>query len=108
MEARIDRLEADVAHLRDDVADIRADVRTLRDKLDALRERMDAKFDAVHASLAGIRSDLVTKGELAAAMTALKNELKAEIASARVWPLLLYFALAAAMLGTMARGFGWI
>jgi hypothetical protein len=34
--------------------------------------------------------------------------LRAEIASAKVWALLLYFAFAAGMLGTMARGFGWI
>jgi hypothetical protein len=34
--------------------------------------------------------------------------MKDSIAAAKVWPLLLYFALAASMLGTMARGFGWI
>ena len=32
----------------------------------------------------------------------------AAIASAKVWALLLYIALAAGMFGTMARGFGWI
>jgi len=80
MEARIARLEADVAHLREDVGDVKKDVRALREKLDALRDRMDAKFDTI----------------------------RAEIASAKIWALLLYFALAAAMRGTMARGFGWI
>jgi predicted nucleic acid-binding Zn-ribbon protein len=91
MEARIARLEADVAHLREDVGDIKEDVRDLRAKIDALRDRVDEKFDAVNAALAG-----------------LKDSLRAEIAAARVWALLLYFALAAAMLGTMARGFGWL
>ena len=80
MEARIARIESDVAHLRTDVADIKVDVRSLRDKMDAMAERFDAKFDA----------------------------LKDSIAAAKVWALVLYIALAAAMFGTMARGFGWI
>jgi uncharacterized coiled-coil protein SlyX len=80
MEARIARLESDVAHLRTDVADIKLDVRTLRDKMDAMAERFDTKFDG----------------------------LKDSIASAKVWALILYLALAGSMLGVMARGFGWI
>ena len=91
MEARIARLEADVAHLRSDVGEIKEDVRTLRDRVDALRDRMDMKFVAVNAALA-----------------AMKDSVRAEIAAAKVWALLLFFALAAGMLGTMARGFGWI
>jgi hypothetical protein len=33
---------------------------------------------------------------------------KDALASARVWALLLYIALAAVNLGTLARAFGWI
>jgi hypothetical protein len=33
---------------------------------------------------------------------------KDDIASAKVWALVLYLAFAAGMLGAMARGFGWI
>ena len=80
MEPRIARLESDVAHLRSDVADVKTDVRALRDKLDAVAERLDTKIDAV----------------------------KDSIANAKVWALVLYFALAAATYGTMARAFGWI
>ena len=80
MEARIARLEADVAHLRADVADIKVDLRARFDKVDARIDRMDAKVDAVKDSLL----------------------------SAKVWALVLYFALAGSMLGVMARGFGWI
>ena len=71
--------------MREGGADVKKDVRDLRDKLDALRERMDEKLEAVNAALAAITTD---------------------IAATKVWALLLYFALAAAMLGTMARGFG--
>jgi hypothetical protein len=80
MEARIARLESDVAHLRTDVADIKVDVRSLRDKMDTLGAQLNAKIDG----------------------------LKDSIAATRVWALLLYIALATAMLGTMARGFDWI
>jgi uncharacterized coiled-coil protein SlyX len=80
MEARIARLEADVAHLRTDVADIKVDLRTLRDKMDTRFERLDTKIDS----------------------------LKDGLAAAKVWALLLYVALAAGILGTMARGFGWV
>ncbi len=91
MEARIARLEADVAHLRTDVADIKVDVRALRDKMDTRMDRFEAKLDTM-------------KDRMQAGDTALMNS----IASTKVWALLLYFALAAGMLGTMARGFGWV
>jgi hypothetical protein len=34
--------------------------------------------------------------------------LKDSIASAKIWMLVFCFTLAAGLLGTMARGFGWI
>lgn len=80
MEARIARLESDVAHIRSDLADVKSDVRTLRDRVDALELRLSAKIDG----------------------------LKDELHSAKVWALLLYFALAGGMYATMARGFGWL
>ena len=80
MEARIARLESDVNHIRGDLSDVKSDVRALRDRIDALDLRLSAKIDA----------------------------LKDELHSAKVWALLLYFALAAGMYATMARGFGWI
>ena len=80
VEARIARLEADVAHLRTDVTDIKVDLRARFDKVDSRMDRLDAKVDAV----------------------------KDALASAKVWALVLYFALAGTMLGVMARGFGWI
>lgn len=36
------------------------------------------------------------------------GEIKDSISSAKVWALLLYIALAAGILGTMAKGFGWL
>jgi outer membrane murein-binding lipoprotein Lpp len=80
MEARIARLESDVAHIRSDVAELKTDVRSLRD-------RMDARFDAVNARI---------------------DKLADSLASARVWALVLYIALAGALFGALARGFGWL
>jgi outer membrane murein-binding lipoprotein Lpp len=80
VEARIARLESDVAHIRSDMAEMKSDIRTLRDRIDSLDLRLSAKIDA----------------------------LKDELHSAKVWALLLYFALAGGMYATMARGFGWI
>jgi hypothetical protein len=36
------------------------------------------------------------------------DALKESLASAKIWALFLYIALAAVNLGTLARGFGWI
>ena len=80
MEARIARLESDVGHMRSDLADVKGDVRSLRDKVDAMNAKLSDKIDGV----------------------------KDSIAAAKIWALVLYTALAGAMLATMARGFSWI
>jgi hypothetical protein len=80
MEARIARLESDVAHIRSDVAELKSDLRSLRDK-------MDVKLDAVNARI---------------------DKLVDSLASAKVWALVLYIALAGGLFGTLARGFGWL
>ena len=80
MEARIARLESDVGHLRGDVADIKIDVRALRDKVDDVGTQLSAKIETV----------------------------KDSIVATKIWALTLYIAFAAVMLGTLARGFGWI
>jgi outer membrane murein-binding lipoprotein Lpp len=80
MEARIAHLESDVAHLRSDVGDIKVDVRALNSKIDDVDHRLGAKIEAV----------------------------KDSIAAAKIWALTLYIAFAAALLGILARGFGWV
>jgi predicted nucleic acid-binding Zn-ribbon protein len=91
MESRIARLEADVAHIRSDVADVKQDVRALRDRLDEANERNLARMDAMDVRLSG-RID----------------SLQRELATAKVWALLLYITLAGAVYGTLARTMGWI
>ena len=87
MEARIARIESDVAHLRTDVADIKIDLRSLRDKVDLVDARFSEKIDKQNEMLAGVESS---------------------IASAKIAMLLLLIGYGTAILGAMARGFGWI
>jgi hypothetical protein len=105
MEAGIARLESDVAHLRTDMSDVRADVRSLRDKTDALAARFDMKLDAVRNDL---HADMVRLGAKDDVLADEVQRLTDSIAAAKIWALLFYVALAGAMLGTMARGFGWL
>jgi hypothetical protein len=91
MEARIARVESDVTHLLSDVTEIKADVRGLRDRMDAGNAKLAERIDAV-ASQLNAKIDVV----------------KDSLAAAKTWALILYVALAATMLGTMARGFGWL
>lgn len=87
MEARIARLESDVAHLRTDVADIKVDLRGLRQQVDLVAARFFEKIEKQNEKLAGLESS---------------------IASAKISMLLLLIGYGTAILGAMARGFGWI
>ncbi len=91
MEARIARLESDMAHVRSDVAELKTDVRSLRDRMDARFDAVDTKFDS---TFAGVNARIDKLGD--------------SLASAKVWALVLYIALASGMFGTLARGFGWL
>jgi len=87
MEARIARIESGVAHLRPDVEDIKIDLRGLRDKVDSMGAKLSEKIEKQSGKLAGLESS---------------------IASAKIWVLLILIGYGTAILGAMARGFGWI
>jgi hypothetical protein len=102
MEARIARIESDVGHMREDVADLKQDVRALRGKVDEMDQRLCGKADVGDQRLSD-RIDALEQ-RLGGKLDALQNAFQ----SAKIWALLLYIALAGAILGTMARGFNWI
>lgn len=102
MEARIARIESDVGHLREDVADLKQDLRALRGKIDDMDQRVSDKIEAGDQRL----SDKIDAVDLR--LSGKIDSLQGAFHSARVWALVLYIALAGAMLGTMARGFDWI
>ena len=98
MEARIARLESDVGHLRSDVTEIKVDVRNLRDRIDGSTAQLSAKIEHL-AEQTNTRFEGVFDK---------MGEIKTSIAATRTWTLTILVTLAAAMFGTMARGFGWI
>jgi hypothetical protein len=73
-------LRSDVRHLQSDVTDLKTEVRALRDK--------------VEQNTTDLRKDIMRIGE--------------SLASAKIWAMALYFALAGSMLYVMARGFKWL
>ena len=87
MEARIARIESDVAHLRSDVGDIKIDLRGLRDKVDVMGAKLSENTEKLIET---------------------KADLESSIAAARIWVLLILIGYGTAILGAMARGFGWI
>lgn len=91
MEARIARVESDVEHIRSDMVEVKADIRAIRDKMDDMSGSLSARIDHVNRTL-----------------TAKRDDVKDAVASAKIWALVLYVALAGAIFGTMARGFGWL
>ena len=91
VEARIARLESDVSHIRSDLADVKLDVRALRARLDEVSDRHTDGLNALDAKL-----------------TARIDTLQRDLASAKVWALLLYITLAGAMYATLGRTMGWI
>jgi predicted RNase H-like nuclease (RuvC/YqgF family) len=109
MEARIARMESDIGHLREDVADIKQDVRALRGRVDVVEQRLADKIEVGDLRLDGKIDALAQRmddrfGETNRRIDVLKDSFH----STRIWALALYIALAGAMLGTMARGFGWL
>jgi hypothetical protein len=69
---------------------------------------MEARIARLESDVAHLRSDVA---EIKLDVRSLRDkvdDIKDAIASAKVWALLLYIALAGAMFGTLARSFGWI
>jgi len=69
---------------------------------------MEARIARLESDVAHIRSDV---GELKTDVRSLRakiDKLSESLASAQIWALMLYIALAGALFGVLARGFGWL
>lgn len=131
MDARIARLESDVGHTRSDIAEIKADQRSMRDRMDENHASLIDKIDGVKDSIANLNASLTvridgvkdTVTNLNTSLTDRVNDANASLTEkivgvnasliqridgVKVWALALYIALAGALFGTLARGFGWI
>ena len=113
MEARIARLESDVAHIRSDVAELKTDVRSLRDRMDARFDAVDSEVRRDERSSTQVRRRDEVRRHRRTKFDSKFDGVNAKIDTrdrclGEVWALTLYIALAGALFGTLARGFGWI
>jgi outer membrane murein-binding lipoprotein Lpp len=79
---QVAELRSDVRHIQSDVTDIKSDLRVTNQRID----RIDEKFESVNKEIGAVKDSL---------------------ASAKIWALGLYFALAGSLLYVLARGFRW-
>ena len=91
-------LRADVRHIQADVTDIKAEQRVTAQRIESLRKETAERFDKVDQKF-DQRFESVWK-EI--------GEIKNSLASAKIWALGLYFALAGSLLYVLARGFKWL
>ena len=69
--------------------------------MEARLGKLEAHMEHVQADCADIKADVRSvRGKV--------DDVKDAIWSAKVWALLLYIVLAAVLLSTMAKGFGWL
>ena len=80
-------LRADVRHIQADVTDIKADQRVTDQRVESLRKETADRFESVRKEI---------------------GEVKDSLASAKIWALGLYFALAGSLLYVLATGFKWL
>jgi hypothetical protein len=69
---------------------------------------MEARIARLESDMAHVRSDVA---ELKTDLRSLRDRIERlveSLASAQIWALVLYIALAGGLFGTLARGFGWL
>jgi len=108
-------IRSDIRHLQSDVTDIKADQRIRFDKIDACFDKIDARFDKIDGRFQKVddRFDKIDARfqKVDDRMGSIEKglaDLKVALASATVWAIGLYVALAGTMLYVMARGFKWL
>ena len=98
-------LRADVRHIQADVTDIKADLRVTNQRVESLRKETAEGFDKVDQRFESQRKET---GERFEKVEKEIGEVKNSLASAKIWALGLYFALAGSLLYVLARGFKWL
>jgi uncharacterized protein YlxW (UPF0749 family) len=88
---QIAELRADVRHIQSDVTDIKVELRATNQRIDSLSQKTDERFEKLNQKL-----DEKFVG------------LKDSLASAKIWALGLYIALAGSMFYVLAHGFRWL
>jgi chromosome segregation ATPase len=127
---QVAELRADVRHIQADVTDIKADQRVTHQLIESLRketaqgfDKIDQRFESVRKETAQGFDKIDQRFESLRKETALGfdkveqkfesawkeiGEIKNSLASAKIWALGLYFALAGSLLYVLAKGFKWL
>jgi predicted RNase H-like nuclease (RuvC/YqgF family) len=124
-------LRADVRHLQSDVTELKSEVRAVNIRIDSLRDSLIERMDSAHTELrreiasgnAELRKEIASGdaelrkefGELRKETAELRKDMvnefkcvRASLARAQIWALMLYILLAGGLLTAMAKGFKWI
>ena len=102
---QVAELRADVRHIQADVTDIKADLRVTNQRMESLRKETAEGFGKVDERFESLRKET---GERFEKVEKEIGEVKSSLASAKIWALGLYFALAGSLLYVLARGFKWL
>jgi chromosome segregation ATPase len=127
---QVAELRADVHHIQADVTDIKADQRVTHQLIESLRkdtavtfesvrkdtadrfDRVDQRFESVRKETAEGFDKVDRKfGTVDQRFESVRHEIgevKDSLASAKIWALGLYFALAGSLLYVLAKGFRWL
>src|SRR5207253_10239477 len=87
--AQVAVLRSDVRHIQSDVTDIKADLRVTHQQIESLRKETGERFEKVDQKFESVKKEI--------------GEVKDSLASAKIWALGLYFALAGSLLYVLAR-----
>ena len=98
-------LRADVRHIQADVTDIKADLRVTNQRIESLRKETGERLDKGGQRLESFKEETAQRFE---SVKKEFGEVKDSLASAKIWALGLYFALAGSLLYVLARGFRWL
>jgi chromosome segregation ATPase len=113
-------LRSDVRHIQSDTTDIKAELRATNQRLDSLSQKTDERFERLEQKMDGRLERLEQKfdrrfetnnaniDERFDKVDKRFQKLEESLASAKVWALGLYIALAGSLFYVLAHGFKWL
>lgn len=102
---QVAELRADVRHIQADVTELKAGQRVADQRVESLRRETAERIESVRKETAEGFAKVDQRFE---SVRKEIGEVKDSVASAKVWALGLYLALAGSLLYVLAKGFKWI
>jgi DNA anti-recombination protein RmuC len=106
---QVAELRADVRHIQSDTTDIKAELRATNQRLDALIQKTDERFERLEQKFdRRFETNNANIDERFDKVDKRFQKLEESLASAKVWALGLYIALAGSLFYVLAHGFRWL